>query len=268
MSIKKLVLCLFFLLFITPVSADVFIYTSPSFYHADSDRLSSQSNGVYLSRESIEFGYEKTVLEFKDGLLINQEDSTIVWKFNVKKTLLRLGLHYAVSDEVESDGKKTFILEILHYSKDVFGNSIYFTLYNNDTEVWQLSSRVGRYYNPSFLPGTLYLQLQGDVILVNTLTDSQSYFTVDLNSHLQVNSWWAIEMGGWFGEKRSAVSGSGFIVYNLKDLYEGEVRLRSNFKVGEKVTIKFGAQANSRRSPVTQESHFVYSFLLGMNYVF
>jgi len=253
---------------VTPVLADVFIYNSPSVYNADSDRESSTSNGIYLSGKSVEFGYEKTNLEFKSGLLIEQEDMTAVWKFNINLTLLRLGLHYSISDDAESDGKATFILEVLHYDKNVYGNSIYFTRYQNDTDVWQLSSRFGSHYKESFLPGTLYLQIQGDLILINNLTESKNYFTVDLNAHLQVNSWWALEVGGWYGEKRSAVSGSGFIVYNLNDLYSNETRLRTTLNVSENLSFKFGAQVNSRTSAVTKETYNVFSYLAGINYAF
>ncbi|MFV2061654.1 MAG: hypothetical protein ACC653_13290 [Gammaproteobacteria bacterium] len=256
------------ILFIMPAYAGVFVYSSPSYYDVESDRVGSVSNGIYFSGEKFEAAYEKTELELKNNIFINQEDSSLVWKFNVKQTLLRLGLHYASSDEAESNNKKTFILEVLHYSKDVFGNSIYFTLYSNNAVVWQLSSRFGRYYTPSFLPGTLYLQAQAEAILINTITTDDSYFNLDLNAHLQVNSWWGLELGGWFGEKRSAVSGSGFVVYNLNDVYLGEARFRTTVNLSKNFSLKFGAQINQRESGLTKEIHNVSSFLGGMNYAF
>ncbi len=268
MYLKKIGLILFFCFITMPAYAGVFIYSSPSYYDIESDRVESVSNGIYLSGDTFEVAYEKTDLELKNDMFIEQEDSSLIWKFNVKKTLLRLGLHYASSDDLESNNKKTYILEILHYGKDVYGNSIYFTLYSNTSVVWQLSSRFGRYYYGTFLPGVLYLQVQGEAILLNTTTDSDSYFNLDLNAHLQVNSWWGLEVGGWFGEKRSAVSGSGFVVYNLNDIYQSEARFRTTVNLSKNFSLKFGAQINQRKSGLTKEIHNVSSFLGGMNYSF
>jgi hypothetical protein len=266
--VLRISLGLFIVLVSSPAFSGIFIYSSPSYYDIESDRVESVSNGIYFSGDSFEAAYEKTELELKNDLFIEQEDSSLVWKFNVKQTLLRLGLHYASSDDAESNNKKTFILEVLHYDKDVFGNSIYFTLYSNNAVVWQLSSRFGRYYSPSFLPGVLYLQVQGEAILLNTITESASYFNLDLNAHLQATSWLSLEIGGWFGEKRSAVSGSGFVVYNLNDVYQSEARFRATINLSKNFSLKFGAQVNQRESGQTKEVHNVSSFLGGMNYAF
>jgi len=271
-ALKKYFYVLFLFLTIlpitSPVSAGIFIYNAPSSYNENSDRLSSVSRGVYLSTKYLELGYEDTEIVHFDGHVLEQEDTTAVLRYTVNKTLFRFGLHNAVSEDLESKGKSTVIFEVLDYEKNVFGNSLYYTRYRDDTEVWQFASRYGSYFWGDWIPGTLYLQIQGDAISFKSNNEDKKYFSADFKAHLQVNSFLGLEIGGWTGVRRSAVSASGFVVYNRNDLYQSEVRASAGFNLTKSLMLKFEGRVNQRKFPNATQYYNVTTGLIGLNYEF
>ncbi len=256
------------MLVISPASAGIFFYHAPSYYNVDSDRLSSASNGVYISTKYLELGYEDTDIVHFDGHLLKQEDKTAVLRYTVNKTLVRLGVHDAISEDLESRGKSTVIFEVLNFEKNVFGNSLYYTRYRDETDVWQFATRYGKYYWGSGIPGTLYLQVEGDVIAFRSTQKAIQYYSIDFKAHLQVNSFWGVEIGGWYGIRRSAVTASGFVVYNRNDLYNSEARFRTTFNLSKSLSVKLGIQTTRRKANVSPQYYTVTSVLAGINYEF
>ncbi|MFC1749063.1 hypothetical protein ACFL2V_09685 [Pseudomonadota bacterium] len=251
------------------VMADVFLYHAPGSYDSDSDRKQSSSSGIYMDGDSVELGVEKTVVEYNSSLILEQTDITAVWKLKAGYMhSLRLGVHYASSDEVESRGKSTIIAETLYYPKDVYGAALYYTKYDNDeVEVWQFSPRFGRYVWPSLLAGTFYLQAQVNAIAVSTQDDSQNYTSVDLKSHWAIEPW-GIELGAWFGKQRSAVTDGGFTVYNLNDRYTGGLRLSTSVNLSEQTRLKLGSQVSRRQIGEDEPAHLVTTWIMGFSHEF
>ncbi len=255
-----------FLITESALSATALIYHAPSDYEASSERKAAASSGFYISHDWGELGYEQSTIDYNEWESIHQSDFIAVWKAYTSHTHhLRLGLHYTASDESESDAKITLIAEALDYGQDVYGSAFYYTRYHDDeADVWQLSPKFGRYFWSTRLPGTLYLQTQAHAILVNTRSETENYFSLDLKAHWTIAPW-GVELGGWFGEQRSAVTDSGFTVYNLNDRYDGEVRLFTTLNINENTFVKLGGKMSRR---ITDETRNTSTWVLGFGYTF
>ncbi len=248
--------------------ASLFIYQASSDYSTSNDRDKSTSKGFYLDGTLAEIAYEKTDITLTDnGGTTQFHNFTGVWKpYSNMHQQLRLGLHYTNTNERASNGKYTFIGEALNYAQNVYGSALYYTHYaNNGVDVWQLSPRFGRYYWPRFLSGTLYLQAQIDAISLTSNIESRDYLSLDLKSHWRIDAW-AVELGGWLGKQRSAVTSRGFTVYNLDDLYEGEARIITTYHHDNNFSLSLAGHLTKRIAD--NHDHTVASWMIGLGYSF
>jgi len=251
----------------SPASAGVFVYAVPSNYSGSSDRKQSQSQGIYFDGQAGELAYEQTRIDYTDGLSSIQTDLTAVLNSNPNRLhTRRFGIHYATANEPESDGKITLIAETLHYPHDVYGSALYYTRYDNDdADVFQISPRVGRYFWPTSIRGTLYLELQAHAISIKPQSESQNYLSFELNSHWAIDPW-GLALGVKLGEQRSAVTDRGFTVYNLYDTYGSAVDFSSTFSITEQTSIKLGAQLNRRQSRDDRQMGTVSTVFFGLSH--
>ena len=270
MNIRPPIFVLFSLFLVTPTAtAEIYLYHATSDYGSGSDRDLGTSNGVYVGSPSSELSIEQTTLQYNNGLTIEQTDFTGAWKTTTNQMQsLRFGLHYTDSDDEESNEKTTLIAETLYYPLDVYGSSLYYTKYkDDDVDVWQLSPRAGRYFWPSVIPGTLYIELLANAISINTQNESATYVSIGLSSHWSVKQL-HVELSTWLGQQRSAVTDGGFTIYNLNDIYEGELRFTTSLDISNQTSIKLSGKFNQRRANENELAHLVSTLSLGLNHAF
>jgi hypothetical protein len=261
-------LCLLLLgLIASPLSAGVKIYSAPSLYDEKSDRESANNYGIYIGAESFELGYEKGVIKYRNGALASLQNFTTVWKMNGTQNSWRLGGHLTLGDDQESDSKITLFVDGQYYPGNLYGTALFYTHYEEiEGDIWQFSPKIGRYFWPKSIPGTLYFQAQGHAILLNTQDEEKRYYSLDLKSHWNIDPW-GIELGGWFGQQRSAVTDGGYTVYNLNDIYQAGLRLNTTLNLGEKTQLKVGGRVLEQINAVEQ-TFYNTTFTLSINHEF
>jgi len=208
------------------------LYGTPLFYNSSKIKDKGYSTGIYGYvgvglKHSIEFDFERTKIDYKDGSTLNQNDITAIYTFYPAYGFkIKGGFHYIISDDKLTDKGKVFILgaekySIYRWNAGIEGTVSLYQDYSPELTVYQISPYGGFYFGKYYKYGSFYTSLKGYFIkLSKDIGLGKNFNSVELNLSYFYKSFTG-RVFGWFGKQSFAVRNGGFVVFNLSEKHKG-----------------------------------------------
>lgn len=189
---------------------------------------------------------------------IDQLDFTLLYTNTdkiLKNHIFNFGFHYILTDDTSTNNGSVFYFDGTYFKPYNWNSGLEFafSLYPS-TKVFQFAPHFGKYFYTENL--TFYTWVKGYYIKVEDTTDfsfSQSnYFSGECGIHFYKDKFDA-GVSLWGGKQIFAVKNSGFVVYNLADIYKGGILFDGGYKIDKNYKVGFTLSLNRLQYPDTGE---------------
>ncbi len=187
---------------------------------------------------NVEFGGTLTYIKYKKNFSnLNQRDYTLLYSNTdqiLKSHIFTLGAHYISSSDKLTDKGYTLIFDSTYYKTEYYifkwnlGCSLFYSRYHNDNpkfNVIQITPHSTINLTPILKSSAyVYLDLLGYYIHVGKNEElglnQSNYYSLEGALRIYYLNYY-VKLGGWVGKQAFAVKNSGFVVYNLGEVYKG-----------------------------------------------
>ncbi|SNR62503.1 hypothetical protein SAMN06265340_101275 [Desulfurobacterium atlanticum] len=236
---------------------------SGTFYLNTGDLYQSTSFGISATRveekteETVSFqGKQRTEIVTD---YIDQLDFTLLYTNTdkiLKNHIFSFGFHYILTDDKSTNNGSIFYFDGTYFKPYNWNSGLEFAVsFYPSTKVFQFVPHLGKYfYTKNF---TYYTWVKGYYIKVGDTADfafsKTNYFSGEFGVHFYKGNFDA-GVFLWGGEQVFAVKNSGFVVYNLGDVYKGGIVFDGGYKIDKNYRVGFTASLNRFEYPDTGEN--------------
>ncbi len=255
---------------------DVLLYYAPIDYGSQSFRKDGMVTGIYGAFRSAS-GYvwevegDKTRLRYQAGNDLDQTDITLAMTRHWQNSRsYRFGVHAISSDDNDTDEGFTLFAGLSRYKiySSFLAGNLYYTRYpNSDLQVWQASSKAGKYWTNPIFQGSFLFQAQLNLIALDEKqADTNSYLSAEGGISWFYNSV-SLSLSAWGGSQRFPVRNDGFIVYNLSDKFNRGFKFQGSYALTKNSSIKLGV-SNDKITENTGVDTTITVYSLSLGYTF